>query len=975
MAEVHQAKYLDFRSLLTRESSRIATVSSAWQPLRSTNKISAVEAEFTYSNAAIMPPSQQVSRDHPLPTSVDQRREFKFPANSHLLITTPGHIYSWDATSLHTIFASGHNGILAAREAGDGSGVLAIADKHNVVLHDTKRGQERSCGLQADNDGVRHLEYTSDAKSIFLSTELTTDIQRYSTERSRLLSPTKAHATSPTALAVSPTGHLMVSASENPTAVYLSNLAHNSAPLLIEPRASEAAVTYIAFHSERPDIFFLGFADGVAAVFDATKIGRTPTTNFTNQESISRGELGRLTGLHRPVLESKRTCCFEGAAFLPGHRCRVITAGRDGRCRLVEFADKGTIIRTWHAHAPITSLSVVLTSGRSIKPTIGSSRPDVRKCKAREGDFVIAIGRIDGTVQLYDALGLLLEQKALRSSEKIINVEWMTGKSPRAITNSVVARGGEVLPTMKANRPKDPESKMIDSAGAYEEPTVKKRRSTSFEHVGLLPALRRPKGTKLDSTPTTGAVRQLTVHPDEINEGTVRQYPLPDDDRQPHVANRQYLDLFSPVKPHKNDTVNQPVKLVASPPRTRPKVSEQTFVREAPHEGGYIETAMKPQSASHFSSEDSRVWNGPQSKHDCDRTVCQVTPKVRRFAANKPRSLRSGRVHESIRGGSGPFNDSNAKILADLRRLDPTQSSHQTKGVLAGIQNDPSRSRPMKMKHSYWHPRQDEVENDWDSHRAFQAYDDSQKQDWLEDSHQGSSLEDDIWLTSDAETKKNVMRRSRRRPVTQRPPARQTSRSRVDSGGTLSTIAQYAEAKPSNPSQPTAVVDGSTEEEMFTADETCIGADGILSPSSRDVQQLFPRTSSLSPRKHHLRRKSARRTSSIQRARVLREITANALPPKQLRTPWSKAKAIKEAISETNKLAKPSALQTGNRALVSPPADNEPISAKCCSGCSETQSRMHNVESEVARLQGEVLILKAVLRRQGLPMPPSLRRT
>lgn len=80
---------------------------------------------------------------------------FKLPINSHLIITTSGGIFSWDRDGVKKLFSSSKKGILAAREARDGSQVLAVADEHVVVLHDCKRGREESWGLSGSE--VYHL--------------------------------------------------------------------------------------------------------------------------------------------------------------------------------------------------------------------------------------------------------------------------------------------------------------------------------------------------------------------------------------------------------------------------------------------------------------------------------------------------------------------------------------------------------------------------------------------------------------------------------------------------------------------------------------------------------------------------------------------------------------------------------------------------------------------------------------------------
>ena len=300
-----------------------------------------------------MSAARRISTEQPI---LKKSTTFNFPANSHLLVTCPSTICSWDSSGINPIFRSSKGGIVAAREAKDGSGVLAVADGHVVVLHDTKRGQERSWGLGAEQDEVRHLEYTADAKSLFLSTCLTTDIQRYSTERSRLLDPTNIHPSSPVALAISPTGHAMVSASDNPPTVYLKNLAHNSSPILIEPQASKAAVSVITFHPERANIFLLAFRDGSVAAYDSTRIGRHQFGQFADQQGVGHGQISSFSKLHRAATGASKSASITGAAFLPGFKTRAITVGSDGRCRIVDFAGKGEILRTWHAKAPVTSV-------------------------------------------------------------------------------------------------------------------------------------------------------------------------------------------------------------------------------------------------------------------------------------------------------------------------------------------------------------------------------------------------------------------------------------------------------------------------------------------------------------------------------------------------------------------------------------------------------------------------------------------
>ena len=103
-----------------------------------------------------MAPTRNIAQEQPLSVFTKTRDQFAFPKDYHLLITTPSQICSWDSTGIRTVFTSNKNSIAAATEAQDESGIIAVADKHVVVLHDTKRGREKSWGLEASGDQVRH---------------------------------------------------------------------------------------------------------------------------------------------------------------------------------------------------------------------------------------------------------------------------------------------------------------------------------------------------------------------------------------------------------------------------------------------------------------------------------------------------------------------------------------------------------------------------------------------------------------------------------------------------------------------------------------------------------------------------------------------------------------------------------------------------------------------------------------------------
>ena len=732
-----------------------------------------------------MPSTRHVSKDQPSPKLPKPQDPFAFPSNNHLLVTTAKHIYAWDSTGVLTIFKSSKSSIVAAREAKDGSGVVAVADKHVVVLHDTKRGQERSWGLKAgdddDDDEVRNLEYTVDAKALFLSTSSTADIQRYSTERSKLLAPSRVHDSPPLALAVSPTGHLLVSASDNPPVVYLKDLEQNTTPTLIEPQASDVAVSKVAFHPERPNTFLLAFRDGTVAAFDATKIRRNRTGSLVNQERINAGEVSRLPQLHRTTSESPNVPSVSDAAFLLGYKTRAITTGSDGRCRLIDFADGGVILRTWHAKAPVTSISILSQrTSTEVRKGRAGSRSSHEMGGPTSTSNLVAIGRGDGRVHIYDSVGLLLHQRPIsENGERILSVEWARGMSPKPISNSIVTKDMDDSPRMLPA--KDGAIGKIEAATKPSQPTknTQTRGQTTFEYIGLPPSLRKP----IDPVETTSsAPRRFTIHPDEVGEGTVRHNPSSRQADLVSVGETGYLDLFSPMKPVEDITHTSPAKRLASPPRVRPRLSPQTFLK-SPESTPTSEhkTIARPRNLALFPSTDSssgtarRATDLPANgvhHRDANR---KPPGRDMRITFKAP-SSKPPRISNTYRVTKQSPN-SNAKVLADLRKLNEGQAAHRASGILAAFAS----SKPSSGHKSHstkenalrlFRRPVDRVETEQGSEEALKAYEDVHKKvSWPEDSNQDSSLDGDIWLTSESDDNATRPRRHKRRSI-ERPPAR-----------------------------------------------------------------------------------------------------------------------------------------------------------------------------------------------------------
>jgi hypothetical protein len=1032
-----------------------------------------------------MPPTRNVSNAQPQPAS---HVPFSIPPDCHLLITTPSHILAWDSSGLHTIFTSSRHGIVAAREAKDGSGVIAIADKHVVVLHDTKRGQEQSMGLQAGEDEVRQLAYAQDARWLYLSTSLTPDVQRYSTEREKLMSPVnQAHHSVPIALAVSPTGHLIVSASDNPPIVYLKSLQHNAPPTLIQPRASDSAVCAAAFHPERPNLFLLGFRDGTLAAYDATHITRQPQGSFSNQEMVNDGELSHFTSLHRTTSKTmgetgitSRSASIAGAAFLFGYKTRAVSIGSDGRCRMVDFGEGGITLRSWHARAPLTSVSVTAVKSAAEKES-----------KARKGSVtsdkfliggptstnnLIAVSRSDGKIHVYDSVGILLEEKTISSApERVISVEWVRGPSPRPIVSQPTARessDGNGIPLPHAGTGAGDAPKELDATPPTK---LQRRASTRRRSLGLPPELRpvhRPEEKR-----TARPNRRFTIHPDEVEEGTVRHTPSPSKPAAVPVSASNYLDLFSPVKPPVPEKDERPQKRMTSP-RPRPRISSKTFssplghqattiAGTAPHEPqeqnitttteSYGTTTTTTGSDTATAPPMTASAMGKEKKKYVRRVSTHTSPLKKRHTTFKPISRYT--VPQYYEGEPGPSTpapafppNDNARVLADLRRMSKASMAAGVQGsVLAPFANTSRPSRPeetldqissapplqptaaapgalavlppepvqehlehkspskRKMRHrarkgigkqKYWHPGNVlERESTWPTDSVL---------DDFEDDEEG----EDIWITDHEHH-------------TPRPPARQTSRRLVDSRGTVSTTANnvpsarvgMVETVPEQVQRLRQQLDGSTTDEFYGTAASRLspvararggvrwddGEDGgegegeeaeddFFTPSSADIRQLFPRASSLSPkRKKSPHKRSPRPGGGLRSA--LREVEGNSVlhrhAPGQgqaqqvdgrdergrITSPWEKAKMAKTEKNAEKKGHHGLARQrwagklTHNDVVGASAAKStarSPTVKEKCSECSATRARVRLLEEEVARLRAEVLGLKAVVRREGL---------
>lgn len=275
-------------------------------------------------------------------------------------------------------------------------------------------------------------------------------MQSYSLSESRLLDPSQAHPSPPTVFSVSPTSHLLLSASEFPPLVYLTNLTLGTRPISIQPQCSSSAVVAANFHPKRPNIFVLAFADGSVAIYDAVQLFQEKGTGERRLGPAGTGiggEVGSIKQLHAAgtwVSDNEHSQALNtgtigigykglgitAAVFVPGSKSTVVTVGADGKCCVIDFSKTGArLLDSWHLRAPATSLAILSFAGRSqsgITQVDGATRS--RSHSTTDEGPLVAIGRQDGKVLLFDMCGDLRgEQPFDPDGTRIIDVEWMSG--------------------------------------------------------------------------------------------------------------------------------------------------------------------------------------------------------------------------------------------------------------------------------------------------------------------------------------------------------------------------------------------------------------------------------------------------------------------------------------------------------------------------------------------------------------------
>ena len=248
-------------------------------------------------------------------------------------------------------------------------------------------------------------------------------VQSYSLRQHVLLEPTHVHPSPPTVFSLSSTAELLISCSVRPPVIQLSNRSTKEPSILLTPDASSAAVVAATFHPGTSNTFLLAFADGTLSIYDALHFlrSRSQGRRMLSGAGIGKGgEIGHMKKLHTTANTGDLKAGITAAVFVPGSTCTTASVGADGKCCIVEFNydDRGSnkVMATWHVRGGATSLSIL-------------PHKRYQDQKVTVSDFLVAIGRQDCFVRLYDLEGGLKWHRSfdITNTSRILDVEWIKG--------------------------------------------------------------------------------------------------------------------------------------------------------------------------------------------------------------------------------------------------------------------------------------------------------------------------------------------------------------------------------------------------------------------------------------------------------------------------------------------------------------------------------------------------------------------
>ena len=316
---------------------------------------------------------------------------------------------------------------------------------------------------------IRKLFYHPDKQRLFFTTTLQNAVQSFSLQNFELLDAAPNHPSPPTVFAVSPACDLLVSASTDPPTVYLSRITCKQPPLLFIPDCSNTPVVSICFHPSRANVFALGFQDGTIAAYNASVL---PVSQMTEERfSYARiyGEISHLASLHHHEIDASSSSAkssaskynteiavptVSGMQFIKNRACSVVSVGSDRNCFIVDFQSNGRraakVVCNWNLQAAATSLAILNIEDDLVQTDGPGSDVEI-------DDLLLAIGKNDGSVYIYEQTGRLLATKGFSKDGRILDLEWVQRSKDESQPKSDQQRSRMELQSNvpQANRPED----------------------------------------------------------------------------------------------------------------------------------------------------------------------------------------------------------------------------------------------------------------------------------------------------------------------------------------------------------------------------------------------------------------------------------------------------------------------------------------------------------------------------------------
>ena len=485
---------------------------------------------------------------------------------------------------------------------------------------------------------------------------------------------------------------MLISTSADPPTVYVQNLTLRTQPISLLPTISSAAASVASFHPERPNVFVLAFDDGALAIYDASRLFRAGGTGEKRPGVASTGqggEIGHLHQAHSSSMTDASLGAVVAAVFLPGFKTRIATLGLDGKCTVWDFEGlekgKGHEIGSWNVRAPATSLAVMSykhsmgDEGPHYQPAPSTLQPSPRAntlSLQQSKSCLIAVGRVDGKVLLYDTTGNLLSEKRIdEAGDRIIDLEWIAGPGDIKSRRERHANGDKLRARRRSCR---------TSIDGYDSP----RASGDVLSVGKVgrgaATSKRTKRRSVGTVLATGreSTEEIITFPsqDEGREHGVRE-PSPSvraasssiesydtaPEAQPSrqsvwqdVLERDepnYLNLFSPIKASTDQNASSTSAAVKNQSK-----SDVPLEREVPRLGANVKNVVSS----------PQLWPGAAIAGSESLQPRAPKPTPRKAQKLFPRKSQWTHVQHV---------DGNDNLLADLRKLTQGETQRSSSGL------------------------------------------------------------------------------------------------------------------------------------------------------------------------------------------------------------------------------------------------------------------------------------------------------